>query len=67
MAEQDGTVDADFAQTVLDDLYAYRRKHLGVARFLWLFFGWAGGHRFYLDRPLTGILMLVTGGVFSAT
>ncbi|NIP82076.1 MAG: NINE protein, partial [Gemmatimonadetes bacterium] len=28
----------------------------------WLFFGWAGGHRFYLERPGTGILMLLTGG-----
>lgn len=55
-------VDPDFAQEVLEDLYAYRRKHVGVARFLWLVFGWAGGHRFYLERPGTGVLMLLTGG-----
>lgn len=55
-------VDPDFAQEVLEDLYAYRRKHTSVARLLWLVFGWAGGHRFYLERPGTGILMLVTGG-----
>ena len=55
-------VNPDFAQEVLEDLYAYRRKHAGVALFLWLFFGWAGGHRFYLERPGTGILMLLTGG-----
>lgn len=55
-------VDADFAQEVLEDLYAYRRKRTGVALVLWLVFGWAGGHRFYLERPGTGILMLLTGG-----
>ena len=55
-------VDADFAQEVLEDLYAYRRKNPAVARVLWLLFGWAGGHRFYLERPGTGILMLLTGG-----
>ena len=55
-------MDPDFAQEVLEDLYAYRRKRLGVARVLWLLFGWAGGHRFYLERTGTGILMLLTGG-----
>lgn len=55
-------VDPDFAQEVLEDLYAYRRKHVGVAWALWLLFGWAGGHRFYLERPGTGILMLMSGG-----
>ena len=56
------SVDPDFAQEVLEDLYAYRRKRLDVAWVLWLLFGWAGGHRFYLERPGTGILMLLTGG-----
>ncbi|MGK7311546.1 MAG: TM2 domain-containing protein [Candidatus Longimicrobiales bacterium M2_2A_002] len=55
-------VDPDFAQEVLEDLYAYRRKRPEVAWLLWLFFGWAGGHRFYLERVGTGILMLLTGG-----
>lgn len=57
-----GGVDPDFAHEVLEDLYAYRKKHTGVARLLWLVFGWAGAHRFYLERPGTGILMLLTGG-----
>ena len=52
----------DFAQEVLENLYAYRRKNLAVARLLWLVFGWAGAHRFYLERPGTGILMLLSGG-----
>ena len=55
-------VQPDFSLEVLEDLYAYRRKNLTVARLLWLVFGWAGAHRFYLERPGTGILMLLSGG-----
>jgi hypothetical protein len=55
-------VDPDFARDVLADLYAYRRKRKAVAWLLWALFGWAGGHRFYVERPGTGLLMLLTGG-----
>ncbi len=55
-------VDADFAQDVLGELYAYRRKRLGVAWALWAVLGWLGAHRFYLERPATGLAMVVTGG-----
>jgi hypothetical protein len=55
-------VDPDFAREVLQGLYAYRRKRKAVAWLLWALFGWAGGHRFYLERPGTGVLMLLTGG-----
>lgn len=55
-------VDPDFARDVLRDLYAYRHKRKVVAWVLWAIFGWAGGHRFYLERPGTGLLMLLTGG-----
>lgn len=55
-------VDPDFARDVLRDLYAYRRKRKVLAWVLWAIFGWAGGHRFYLERPGTGLLMLLTGG-----
>jgi hypothetical protein len=55
-------VDPDFARDVLADLYAYRRKRTAVAWLLWALFGWAGGHRFYVERPGTGLLMLFTGG-----
>ncbi len=47
---------------MLGDLYAYRRKSKLVAWGFWLALGWIGAHRFYLERPGTGLLMLLTGG-----
>jgi hypothetical protein len=55
-------MDPDFARDVLGELYAYRRKNRFVAWGLWALFGWAGGHRFYLERTATGLAMLLTGG-----
>ncbi len=54
--------DADFSRAVLEDLYHYPRKRTWLAFVLWLLTGIAGGHRFYLDRTGTGLLMLFTGG-----
>lgn len=41
-------------------------KSKGIAYLLWLisFFGWLGFHRFYLGKIGTGILWIITGGVF---
>lgn len=41
-------------------------KSKGTAYFLWLisFFGWLGFHRFYLGKVGTGILWIITFGVF---
>lgn len=58
----DGTRDADFSRAVLEDLYRYRRKKGWLVWILWLVTGIFGGHRFYLDRTGTGLLMLFTGG-----
>lgn len=55
-------VDPDFAHQVLGDLYTYRRKRRLVAWAFWVALGWLGAHRFYLERPGTGLLMMVTGG-----
>jgi TM2 domain-containing membrane protein YozV len=53
---------ADFSRAVLEDLYRYPRKKNAVARWFWALTGLFGGHRFYLDRPGTGLLMFFTGG-----
>lgn len=47
---------------MVDDLYRYDRKRPAAAWILWLLFGVLGGHRFYLNRSPTAILMLLTGG-----
>jgi hypothetical protein len=57
--------DPDLSETVLDDLYRYPRKRPAIAWMLWLTTGFLGGHRFYLERTATGVLMLFTsGGLF---
>jgi hypothetical protein len=58
----DSAADPDFAADVLADLYAYQPKRRWLAFLLWFTLGWAGGHRYYLERPGTGLLMLLTGG-----
>jgi hypothetical protein len=52
----------DFSRTVLEDVYRYRRKRREVAWALWLVTGLFGGHRFYMGRTISGLLMLATGG-----
>lgn len=54
--------DPDFAEEILADLYTYRPKRLWLAWLLWGLLGLMGGHRFYLGRHGTGILMLLTVG-----
>jgi hypothetical protein len=59
---QDRRVDADFAAEVLSDLYRYPRRKPVVAFILWLALGWMGGHRFYMGRTGTALLMMFTFG-----
>jgi hypothetical protein len=60
--EAGARVDADFAESVLADLYAYRPKRRWLAWLLWATLGWFGAHRFYLGRTPTALLMLFTLG-----
>lgn len=52
----------DFSVDVLDEVYTYRKKNLRVAWALWLVTGLMGGHRLYVGKIGTGLLMLATGG-----
>lgn len=39
-------------------------KSKGIAYLLWFFFGWAGIHRFYVGKVFSGVIYLLTFGVF---
>lgn len=41
-----------------------RQKKLWVAYLLWLFFGFLGIHKFYLEKMFIGVLYILTGGLF---
>lgn len=51
-------------QILIEQRVTNEAKSLGVAYLLWFFLGSFGAHRFYLGRPLTGIiiLFLIYGG-----
>ncbi|KAL0484863.1 hypothetical protein AKO1_003590 [Acrasis kona] len=38
-------------------------KDIIVAYVLWIFLGVFGAHRFYLNRPISGVIWLLTGGL----
>lgn len=52
----------DYSIDVLDEVYTYRKKDLRLAWGLWLVTGLMGGHRLYVGKIGTGLLMLATGG-----
>ena len=43
---------------------AVSEKSRGIAVFLCILFGWLGLHRFYVNKPVTGVLMMFTMGGF---
>ena len=42
----------------------YSKKNRGMAVFLCVFLGVFGFHRFYLGKPITGLIYMFTGGFF---
>ena len=56
------TLDPDFSQAVIDELYCPKPKYVSIALVLAVFLGLFGGHRFYLGKTLTGALMFFTFG-----
>lgn len=47
----------------LDDMFLGERKSLLVSYGFLFFFGAFGIHRFYLSKPCTGCVYLLTGGI----
>ena len=43
--------------------YDIEKKSLLVAYILWFFLGYVGAHRFYLGRPVSGLIMLALSAV----
>ena len=43
---------------------AYDYRSRWAAFFLCLFFGWLGVHRFYIRKPVSGIIWMLTVGLF---
>lgn len=46
-------------QMLIEQCVTNEAKSVGVAYLLWLFLGTLGGHRFYLGRTVTALLMLL--------
>lgn len=40
-----------------------KRRSLIIAYLLWFFLGIFGIHRFYLGRPISGVIYFLTGGL----
>lgn len=40
-----------------------KQRSLLMAYLLWFFFGLLGVHRFYLGRPISGVIYLLTAGL----
>ena len=49
---------------VINDTILNKMKSTSTAYLLWLFLGFFGAHKFYLDKAGLGILYLLTFGVF---
>jgi TM2 domain-containing membrane protein YozV len=59
----ENTMDSAGAVETNKEVAASRKSRL-VALLVCMFFGWAGGHRFYAEKTGTAILMLFSMGGF---
>ncbi|MBA3068438.1 MAG: TM2 domain-containing protein [Hyphomonas sp.] len=47
-------------QILIESRVANERKSAAAAYFLWFFLGWISAHRFYLGKPVTAILQILS-------
>jgi TM2 domain-containing membrane protein YozV len=47
-------------QILIETRVANEKKSTGAAYFLWFFLGWLSAHRFYLGKPVTAILQILS-------
>ncbi|MFN3607650.1 MAG: TM2 domain-containing protein [Hyphomonas sp.] len=45
---------------LIEQRAANEKKSAGAAYLLWFFLGWISAHRFYLGKPVTAILQIVS-------
>lgn len=45
---------------LIETRVANERKSAGAAYLLWFFLGWISAHRFYLGKPVTAILQILS-------
>lgn len=45
---------------LIEQRAANEKKSVGAAYLLWFFLGWISAHRFYLGKPVTAILQIIS-------
>lgn len=45
---------------LIEQIASNQKKSAGAAYLLWFFVGWLSAHRFYLGKPVTAILQIIS-------
>lgn len=45
---------------LIESRVANERKSAGAAYFLWFFLGWLSAHRFYMGKPVSAVLQILS-------